>query len=104
MAKVTGKYQITLPKTVVDRCAIRIGENLQFYSVGESIQIKRQQSKDDQISRKERLAHFDKSTQRHNKRHSKHHSAPGRKAAATPSATTSRGWKREDLYTRGSAS
>ena len=26
MAKVTGKFQITLPKALVDQCAIRVGD------------------------------------------------------------------------------
>jgi len=41
MAKVTGKFQITLPKAVVDRSGIRVGDELELRPIGRSIQIDR---------------------------------------------------------------
>ena len=39
MAKVTGKFQITLPKALAERCGIRVGDDLELRPVGRSIQI-----------------------------------------------------------------
>jgi len=41
MAKVTGKFQITLPKALVDHCGIRVGDELELRAIGRSIQIDR---------------------------------------------------------------
>jgi bifunctional DNA-binding transcriptional regulator/antitoxin component of YhaV-PrlF toxin-antitoxin module len=34
MAKVTGKFQITLPKALVERCGIRVGDELELWPIG----------------------------------------------------------------------
>ena len=88
MAKVTGKFQITLPKAVVDRCGIRVGDELELRSTGQSIQIDRRRSDGSQGVR-DRLAHFDSATTRQRTRET---SLPH---------TRSRGWTREELYVRG---
>src|SRR5579864_2917540 len=46
MTKVTGKFQITLPKAVVDRCGIRVGDELELRPIGRSIQIDRRTAPD----------------------------------------------------------
>ena len=46
MAKVTGKFQITLPKAVVDQCGIRVGDELELRPVGRSIQLDRRTTPD----------------------------------------------------------
>lgn len=89
MAKVTGKFQITLPKAVVDRCGIRVGDELELRPVGGSIQIDRRTTPDAPQLLRDRLAHFDRATRRQRTR--------GR----SPVQTRSRGWTREELYVRG---
>jgi len=89
MSKVTGKYQITLPKAVVDQCGIRVGEELAVYAVGEHIHMHKA-TQAPTLSRKERLAHFDLATERQARRKTKQ-----------GKAGDSRGWTRDELYTRG---
>jgi AbrB family looped-hinge helix DNA binding protein len=88
MAKVTGKFQITLPKALAEQCGIRIGDELQVRSNGRSIQL-------DPLAggavRRERLAHFDQATARQRSRQGRLRVRPAR----------SRGWTREELYRRG---
>lgn len=91
MAKVTGKFQITLPKTLVDQCGIRIGDELALRSSGRSIQIDRRAAPDATRLRQERLTHFDQATKRQQTRHV---------TRSAPQAR-SRGWTREELYVRG---
>lgn len=91
MAKVTGKFQITLPKAVVDQCGIRVGDELELRAVGRSIQIDRRLAPDATRRRRERLAHFDRATKRQQTRH----------ATGSLRLARSRGWTREELYIRG---
>ena len=91
MAKVTGKFQITLPKAVVDRCDIRVGDELDIRSLGRSIQIDRRSAPEAARLGDERLAHFDRATKRQLARQSTGPLRPAR----------SRDWTREDLYVRG---
>jgi bifunctional DNA-binding transcriptional regulator/antitoxin component of YhaV-PrlF toxin-antitoxin module len=89
MAKVTGKYQITLPKALVDQCEIQIGDELELRSAGRSIHIDRVAAV--ARSRADKLAHFDRATQRQRVR----------QAARPRARARSRGWVREELYDRG---
>lgn len=91
MAKVTGKFQITLPKALVDKCGIRVGDELQLRPVGRSIHIERPSAPDAARLRHERLALFDVATRRQQ----------ARQATRTVQPTRSRGWTREELYSRG---
>ena len=91
MAKVTGKLQITLPKALAERCGIRVGDELEVRSVGGSIQIDRRATRDAGEVRRQRLAHFDQATARQRARE---------RTRSLPAART-RGWRREDLYSRG---
>ena len=91
MAKVTGKFQITLPKALVDRCGIRVGDELELRPVGRSIQIDRRSSPDILRRRQDRLTHFDRATKRQQTRQATRSIQPAR----------SRGWTREELYVRG---
>ena len=90
VAKVTGKFQITLPRALVDRCGIRVGDALELRPIGRSIQIDRRPAHDATRLRQERLAHFDRATKRQQTRQTTG-SVPAR----------SRGWTREELYVRG---
>ena len=91
MAKVTGKFQITLPKALVDRCGIRIGDELDFQPIGRYIRIDRSPARDEAGDRQARLTHFDQATKRQR----------ARKAARSARSGRSRGWTREELYVRG---
>ena len=91
MARVTGKFQITLPKALVDQYGIRVGDELNLRPTGGSIQIDRRATPEASERRRERLAHFDQATVR---QHTREHGRPVTK-------TASRGWPRHDLYVRG---
>jgi bifunctional DNA-binding transcriptional regulator/antitoxin component of YhaV-PrlF toxin-antitoxin module len=91
MAKVTGKFQITLPKVLVDQCGIRVGDELELKSIGQAIQIERRNTAGATRARHERLNHFDGATKRQ----------AARRVPSGLRAARSRGWKREELYVRG---
>lgn len=91
VAKVTGKYQITLPRAVVDRCGIRVGDELELRPIGRSIQIEPRAPVDAKRLRRERLMHFDLATKRQR----------DRRPAASRAPVRSRGWTRDELYLRG---
>jgi AbrB family looped-hinge helix DNA binding protein len=91
MAKVTGKFQITLPKALAERCGIRVGDDLELRPVGRSIQIDKRARRDVSDLRRDRLAHFDQATTRQR----------ARERTLPRTATRSRGWTREELYRRG---
>ena len=93
MAKVTGKFQITLPKALVDQCGIRVGDELELRPIGRSIQIDLRAPSDAPGVSRDRLAHFDRATARQRTR----------ERARSLVRTSSRGWTREDLYRRGRA-
>ena len=93
MAKVTGKFQLTLPKALVDECGIRVGDELELRSTGRSIHIDRRSALDVDRLRRQRLAHFDQATKRQRVRQAGPSTRPAR----------SRGWTREALYVRGRA-
>ena len=89
MAKVTGKFQVTLPKSAVDQCGIQIGDTLVVRVSGGAMQITRSAADDPGHRIRDRLLHFDRATRRRRDR-----------ALATGAA---RGWTREELYDRGRA-
>lgn len=93
MAKVTGKFQITLPKKLIDQCGIMIGDELEFRTVGRSILIDRADARRGARVSQERLRHFDQATQRQAERQAAHPVAP----------VSDRGWTRDQLYNRGRA-
>jgi AbrB family looped-hinge helix DNA binding protein len=91
MAKVTGKFQITLPKALVEQCGIRVGDELELRAIGRSIHIDRRTTPDGSQRRRDRLALFDRATTRQR----------SRERARPLARTGSRGWTREELYARG---
>ena len=91
MAKVTGKFQITLPRALVERCGIQVGDELDLRPLGGSIRIDRRTAADVTDLRRDRLAHFDRATTRQR----------ARKRQRSPDRVRSRGWTRGDLYFRG---
>ncbi len=62
MAKVTGKFQITLPKAIVDRFGIRVGDELELRPIGRSIPIDRCTTPEASQLRRDRLGHFERAT------------------------------------------
>ncbi|PWT85434.1 MAG: hypothetical protein C5B57_02915 [Blastocatellia bacterium] len=92
MAKVTGKFQITLPKALVDRCGIRVGDELELRPLGRSIQIDRRITPKASELR-EKLTQFDQATLRQRTR---------QRTRSIP-MSRARGWTREDLNGRGRA-
>jgi AbrB family looped-hinge helix DNA binding protein len=91
MAKVTSKYQVTLPKAIADKYNIRPGDNIDWVAAGEVIRVippRGQAVAEDQESR---LRLFDQATERLRRRVNKRRIRRSR----------DKGWKREDLYTRG---
>ena len=92
MKRVTGKFQITLPKRLVDTFGIRVGDEVEVVASGESISIIPARTLTPVLSAEERLRHFDQATRRQEARQS---SAPPR------GPEKDRGWTREELYGRG---
>jgi AbrB family looped-hinge helix DNA binding protein len=91
MARVTGKFQITLPKRLVDAYGIRVGDEVEIVAAGESIAIRTARTAVAALSREERLRHFDEATRRQE----------ARQHDRRPAAGKDRGWTREELYSRG---
>jgi AbrB family looped-hinge helix DNA binding protein len=91
MAKVTSKYQVTLPKAIADQYQIRPGDDIDWVAAGDIIRVippgKRLASDDREL----RLRLFDQATERIRRRMKAEHRKRARE----------RGWRREDLYTRG---
>ena len=91
MAKITSKYQVTIPKRIADKYNIHPGDNIDWQEAGEAIRVvpaSKQSLTDD---REQRLRLFDQATERIRRRSS------NRKLGQPKD----RGWKREDLYNRG---
>jgi bifunctional DNA-binding transcriptional regulator/antitoxin component of YhaV-PrlF toxin-antitoxin module len=100
MAKVTSKLQVTLPKGLAAQYGIEPGSDIEWQAAGDVIRVLPAAARRASLSKKERLALFDAATQRQK----------GRQRATSSRATQqlkgkkalARGWKREDLYQRGS--
>jgi len=91
MAKVTSKYQVTVPKAIADQYGIRPGDQIDWAPAGDVIRVipsGKQLSSEDRASK---LRLFDQATERHRRRRSA-------RPAPRPGE---RGWRREDLYGRG---
>jgi AbrB family looped-hinge helix DNA binding protein len=91
MAKVTSKYQVTVPKKIVDRFSIRPGDDIEWIAAGEVIRVIPPGNPVPPENRESQLRWFDQATERHRRR-------PSARPAAHP---REKGWKRKDLYGRG---
>jgi bifunctional DNA-binding transcriptional regulator/antitoxin component of YhaV-PrlF toxin-antitoxin module len=91
MAKVTSKYQVTVPRTIADRYEIRPGDDIDWVPAGDVIRVVPHGKNAVPQNREFQLRLFDQATDRHRKRQ------PAR--AAKPA--DARGWRREDLDVRG---
>jgi len=91
MAKITSKYQVTIPRKIADKYNIRPGDKIDWLEAGEAIRVVPSSKEAIADDREMRLRLFDQATERIRKR------AAGRKMKEP----RDRGWKREDLYLRG---
>jgi len=92
MARVTSKRQVTIPKAIADRYAIAPGDVIDFLPAGDAIRVQRSDVGPASLDREQRLERFDHATQRQQ----------ARQQVRPRRSGTDRGWRREDLYERGS--
>ena len=90
MAKVTSKYQVTLPKRIAEAYRIRPSDDMDWAPAGDVIRVIPPGKHAAPQSRESQLRLFDQTTERQRRR------------ASAPAAgrSRSRGWTREDLYGR----
>jgi bifunctional DNA-binding transcriptional regulator/antitoxin component of YhaV-PrlF toxin-antitoxin module len=91
MAKVTSKYQVTVPRKIAEAYHIRPGDVIDWAPAGEVIRVIPPGKLVVSQGRESRLHLFDQATERHRKRRPE-------RATGRP---RDRGWTREDLYRRG---
>jgi AbrB family looped-hinge helix DNA binding protein len=90
MTRVTGKFQITLPRRLVDAFGIRVGDEVELVAAGEVIALVPASAAKLRLSREERLQHFDQATRRQADR-----------SLPVTAESEGRGWSRDELYNRG---
>ncbi|MGA3023334.1 MAG: AbrB/MazE/SpoVT family DNA-binding domain-containing protein [Bryobacteraceae bacterium] len=91
MAKVTSKYQVTVPRAIAQLYSIRPGDDIDWIAAGDVIRVVPSTRRATPEDRDSKLSLFDQATERHRRR-------PSASKAKRP---RSRGWAREDLYRRG---
>ena len=90
MAKVTSKYQVTVSKAIADQYGIRPGDEIDWVPAGDVIRVVPSNKPAEPGDRESRLHLYGQPTGRHQR--------PPRPTAKRP---RNRGWRSEDLYTRG---
>jgi AbrB family looped-hinge helix DNA binding protein len=90
MGKVTSKLQVTVPKAIADQFDIKPGDELDWIPSAGAIRVVPAASRP-VLDVAARLRLFDRATERQHDRESPSGRAPRK----------DRGWRREDLYTRG---
>lgn len=90
MTRVTGKFQITLPKRLAETYGIKVGDEIELMAAGETISIVPAGGSRSTLSASDRLRHFDEATERQR----------ARERARPLEPASERGWAREDLYIR----
>jgi AbrB family looped-hinge helix DNA binding protein len=93
MTRVTGKFQITLPKRLVDAFGIRVGDEVDLVAAGDAIHVVPARAVRSGLSAEEQLRLFDETTQR----------IKQRAQEKEPPSAIDRGWARDELYDRGRA-
>lgn len=91
MAKVTSKYQVTVPRAIADQYSIRPGAEIAWIPAGDAIRVVTERTKKPLLDLEERVRLFDLATDRIRVR-------AGKRKQKRP---RERGWTREDLYGRG---
>jgi AbrB family looped-hinge helix DNA binding protein len=94
VAKVTSKLQVTVPKSVASRYALRPGDELVFEPAGDVIRLVPPGRATPLADMEARIRLFDQATDRQRARQRR------RKARRPPAG---RGWTRDELYERGRA-
>jgi AbrB family looped-hinge helix DNA binding protein len=104
MAKVTSKLQLTIPKAIADRYKIRPGDELEWLPAGDVIRVfpaKAHGAFHHTRSVEERLMLFRKTLERQRQRERHPEETEGPPERPWKPHEIARGWRREDLYTRG---
>jgi AbrB family looped-hinge helix DNA binding protein len=107
MAKVTSKLQLTVPKVIADEYGIKPGDQLDWVPAGDAIRVipaKSRRSRVQLRSVEERLKLFRQMVERQRQREiNPPKLEESDDAAERPPKPheIERGWRREDLYTRG---
>lgn len=91
MSKVTSKLQVTVPKAIAEKYRIKPGDSIEWVAAGDSIGVLPVALAPSANDTADRLRLFDLATARQRSRDRKQ----------PPRQASSRGWSREDLYTRG---
>src|ERR1700742_4261488 len=82
MTRVTGKFQITLPKRLVEAFGIRVGDEVELVAAGDAIRIVPAAAIRSGLSTEDRLRLFDEGTRRIN----------ASQKARKPEGSSDRGW------------
>lgn len=93
MAKVTSKYQVTIPKVLAEKLGIEPGHDIEWSASADSIRLTPARTKASGLTRELRLELFDEATRRQQRRQ--------KRRPALRESSAGRGWRREDLYDRG---
>jgi len=93
VGKVTSKLQVTIPKRIAERYGIAPGDAIEFVAAGDGIRLVPAGNVDRKLSVAERQRLFRAAGARQRARE-KSMKLPG-------GSPGSRGWTREELYTRG---
>ena len=88
MSKVTGKFQVTLPKRLVTSYGIKVGDQIEFVAAGDRIAL--QPARRRAMDPGRRLREFDRASERQRTR----------ERARPLKPASERGWSREELYSR----
>jgi bifunctional DNA-binding transcriptional regulator/antitoxin component of YhaV-PrlF toxin-antitoxin module len=92
MARVTSKLQVTIPKVIANRYGIKPGADIDWLPAGDAIRVVPDSGSERSPDRARRLELFDLATERQQQRQTGKQARP---------ELTERGWRRQDLYTRG---
>jgi AbrB family looped-hinge helix DNA binding protein len=92
VGKVTSKLQVTVPKAIADRYGIRPGDEIEWVPAGDGIRVLPAGRPAAAGDGPNRLKLFDAATERQRTRQA---------ARRSSRRARDRGWRREDLYTRG---
>lgn len=100
----TSKLQLTVPKAIADRYGIRPGDQVDWVPADDAVRVvpsNRGRTNRHGRTVEERLKLFDQASER--QRHRRAASVRGKAEVHAPAKPheIERGWRREDLYTRG---
>ncbi len=91
MAKLTSKYQVTVPQVIARQYDIHPGDDIDWVPAGDVIHVVPSAKQPAPEDRESRLRLFDQATERIRRRG----------APPSPKRPRDRGWTREELYVRG---